>query len=180
MKIRRINLYGAPGSGKSTVASFLFYNLKIEQYQIELVNEYIKWWTYIPRVPVSWDSYYCQAKQITKEDVTLRSGTDLIVSDSPILLGYFYGVHHNTPGQEAMLKSFEEFQKMYPSIDILIKRPSHIPYNRKGRYEDEKDSNKIEIELTKVLVERVPFKTFFANETDAILKYVLFNLESNN
>lgn len=40
--MRKINFYGGPGSGKSTVASQLYTDLKILQYTTELVREAAK------------------------------------------------------------------------------------------------------------------------------------------
>ena len=37
-----INLYGAPGSGKSTIASGLFFHMKMAGLNVELASEYIK------------------------------------------------------------------------------------------------------------------------------------------
>ena len=37
-----INLWGAPGSGKSTTAAGLFFLMKINKYKVELVTEYAK------------------------------------------------------------------------------------------------------------------------------------------
>jgi len=112
-RIRRINFLGGPGSGKSTTAAFIYAELKKRGTSIELVDEYIKFWTYIPRVPKGFDSLYVQAKQIHKEDTILRAGTDFIVSDSPILLQYYYAKHHNTPVQKPMLDISLEFEEKY-------------------------------------------------------------------
>jgi len=41
----RICLFGSPSSGKSTLASKIFSRLKVDNYNVELVLEYIKEWT---------------------------------------------------------------------------------------------------------------------------------------
>jgi len=56
--VRRINLFGGPCSGKSTIASWLFSRLKEEDIDVEFVSEYIKGWTFIPRNCDSFDQLY--------------------------------------------------------------------------------------------------------------------------
>ena len=41
-KLKVINIFGAPNAGKSTVASGLFYLMKINGYNVELINESAK------------------------------------------------------------------------------------------------------------------------------------------
>lgn len=176
--IRRINLFGGPGSAKSTVSAFLYYNLKIRGLRVEQVYEYIKMWTYIPRKPISWDSFYCQAKQITKEDIILRGNVDYIVSDSPVLLQYFYAWYHKDYGQEAMISASRQLDNLYPSLNIFLSRPQDAKYDTVGRYEKEEESKKIDgliIDLLKR--EGIEFKTFDYTQTPDILNYVLTAIE---
>lgn len=178
MKIRRINLYGSSGCGKSTTSSMIFYELKKMQYNIELITEYIKLWTYIPRKPISWDGYYVQAKQITREDIILRGGIDLVVSDSPLLMQYFYAWYHKDPCAKSMLQACKDFEKQYSSINIFIQRPKDIPYNNKGRYETAEESEKIsKIMKSFLLKNKISFKTFYANEEKEIMEYVVGKLK---
>ena len=36
-----INLFGGPGAGKSTIASGLFYHMKIAGYNVEMTGEWV-------------------------------------------------------------------------------------------------------------------------------------------
>ncbi|MCD6435618.1 MAG: hypothetical protein J7L15_04455, partial [Clostridiales bacterium] len=132
------------------MASFIFAELKKAGINIELVNEYIKLWTYIPIVPTSYDSYYCQSQQIHKEDIILRAGTDMIVSDSPVLLAYFYAYHYNKPAQEAMLEIHKEFETDYPSINIILERKDEF-YDQSGRYENLEQSKEIDDKMVNLV-----------------------------
>ena len=133
-KIRRICLCGGAGCGKSKTANNICAQLGFKGYDIELVDEVIKDWTYIPRIPKDCDSFYLQGCQIQKEDVRLRAGVDLIVSDSPLFLQYFYACHHKVPMQGPMLAASNEFDDMYKSLYIFINREDSF-YDEKGRYE---------------------------------------------
>lgn len=169
--IRRINLLGGPGLGKSTLAAFIFQQMKKEGYKIELVTEYIKTWTYIPRSPRSWDSFYCQMKQVHQEDVILRSGMPLIITDSPIFLGCFYAWHHGDPGVPMMLDVVKRFDQMYPSLTILLDRGT-IFYDPAGRYETQKQALEADQQLAIFAECHIKFETFSAIEHQAILDYV--------
>lgn len=171
--IRRILFYGGPGCGKSTTAAFIFAELKKQGYSIELVDEYIKFWTFIPRVPKGFDSLYVQAKQVHKEDTILRAGTDLIVSDSPVLLQYFYAKHHNTPCQTQMLEIALEVEQHYPSLHIILQREDS-DYNELGRYETLQQAKDIDSEFKEYLQNLdVPYACFKCHDSQAILDYVL-------
>ena len=40
-----INFLGQPGSGKSVLGTQLYSELKIRDYEVEFVNEFVKTWT---------------------------------------------------------------------------------------------------------------------------------------
>jgi hypothetical protein len=171
-KIRRINLYGGPACGKSTMAASIFAELKRAGKNIEFVSEYIKLWTYIPIVPTGYDSYYCQSKHIHKEDIILRAGTDLIISDSPVLLAYYYASHYNTPAQDAMLAIHKEFERDYPSINIILEREDKF-YDQHGRYENLEQSKEIDAGMINLVIRHTEnYKSFSCLDQDGIIKYI--------
>lgn len=129
----RINLFGGPGIGKSTIAPYIFSQLKIQDYSVELVHEYIKEWAYINRVPESFDQIYIFAKQLHKEDVVLRK-VDHIVTDSPLLLQCVYARKYESPFTKEMISLCKKFQNKHDSIDILLQRDD-TTYKQEGRYE---------------------------------------------
>ena len=171
-KIRRICFYGGACTGKSTTAASVFAELKKTGHSVELVDEYIKFWTYIPRVPKGYDSLYVMSKQIHKEDTILRSGTDFIVSDSPIMLQYFYAQHHKAPAKEAMLDIAMEFESEYPSFNIVLQRDDK-DYDEHGRYETLEQAKEIDDELRQILDENgVCYNTFHCHDSLGIMECV--------
>jgi len=176
-KIRRINLYGGAGCGKSITATNIRAQLGFKGYDIELVDECIKDWTYIPRIPKDCDSFYLQAGQIQKEDIRLRAGVDLIVSDSPLMLQYFYAYHHKVPLQEPMRLAALEFEKLYPALHIFIDREDKF-YDEVGRYETLPQAKRIDISVKGVLVaNKISFTSRSCLDQDGIINYIISKLE---
>lgn len=134
-KIQRVCLYGGPGLGKSLTAMHLTDELCRARIPAEFVSEYVKGWAYINRKPESWDQVYLFAKQMHKEDVVLRKGKSSIVTECPMFLGICYAKKYKSFGWEHLAEMDKDFEKMYPSFNILIDR-ADCPYEQYGRFQD--------------------------------------------
>jgi predicted ATPase len=133
-RLRRVCLYGGSGVGKSTLAAWLFAELKVAGCNVEHVTERIKEWAYLGRKKKSFDEVLLFGEQLHREDFFLQHGVDFVVTDSPIFLQTFYSDligHCTVPGQIQMAW---EFEQEYPSFNILLDRTG-IPFSSKGRYE---------------------------------------------
>jgi hypothetical protein len=175
-KIRRINLFSGSGAGKSRCAAYIFSELKSRHLKIEYVTEYIKFWTYIPRFPKSFDSFYVTAKQVYHEDTILRGGMDYVISDSPLLLHYFYTAHHKAPAQLPILDVCKEMEREYPSLNLFINRIDEN-FSTVGRYENLEEAKEIDIKV-KVLLEAegIQYKEFGCDDKDNMVEYVYENI----
>lgn len=131
--IRRINIYGGPAIGKSTMACDLFARFKRDGKNIELVSEYIKFWTFINRQPQGFDQFYTLAKQVHQEDTMLRSGVDMIISDSPVLLSVYYAKRNQTPGLKHLVNFAKYYERAYPAVHIMLRRCDNR-YSSVGRF----------------------------------------------
>lgn len=131
----RISLFAGPGAGKSNLASKLYSELSARGHKIDLVQEYIKKWAYQGRVPEGFDQVKIFGEQIHAEELLLRKISH-IVTDSPIPMQVAYAKRYGLPGYQALEILAKEFDKSYPSINILLDRTG-IPYRSEGRYEDE-------------------------------------------
>ena len=110
-----INLYGGPGSGKSTTAAGLYYRMKMAHHNVELVTEYAKDLVYADRLEGMLDQQeYIFAKQNNRLH-RLRNKTDWVVTDSPILLSTVYV----NEGWQCVEK-FKELVKTTPRGIIII------------------------------------------------------------
>jgi nicotinamide riboside kinase len=139
---RRINLLSGPGVGKSTMAARIYSALKIKGRDIELVREHVKNWVYEERAPKSFDQVFLFGAQMRAEDIVLRSGVEILVTDSPLFLSICYAEAYETPGWRHLLPLCDEFEGAYPSVDIFLERRS--PYEPKGRFQDEGKAMKMD------------------------------------
>lgn len=177
--IRRINFYAGPGTGKSTTACDVFAKLKNKviheqlDIQVELVQEYVKSWAWEGRKPKGFDQVYICAQQMRREEIPLRNGVDIIVSDSPLLMQCAYARKYNTPCWEHLVGIVEEFEKAYPSLHIFLERGDR-PYVPKGRYETADEAKKMDEYIKSMLTLYVPnFECIAYTDTDKIIDKVL-------
>lgn len=172
-KIRRINLMGGACCGKSLSATNVRAQLGFKGYDIELVDEVIKDWTYIPRVPKGVDSFWLQASQMQKEDIRLRAGVNLTVTDSPVMLQWFHARYRKDPLQAAMFLAATEFERIYPSIHIFINREDKF-YDEMGRYENLKEAKEIDFSMKTLLrASKIDFVSFSCLDQDGIIDYII-------
>lgn len=140
-KIRRVCFYAGSGCGKTTSASGLFAELKRDtvankiDFQLELIQEYVKVWAWEKRKIESFDQNFIFANQQHLEDVPLRNGVDCIITDSPLLLSAAYARKTHVKSWQALITLAELHEEAYPGLHIFLERGER-PYVPKGRYED--------------------------------------------
>lgn len=178
MKIRRINLFGGPGIGKSTTAALLYANIKNNlihqnsEVKLELIQEYVKEWAWEGIKIRGFDQVYICANQLRREEIPLRSGVDMIITDSPLILQCIYSNKNNVPGYNELYGIAHAFEKQYPSINIMLDRGSR-PYVNHGRYETHDKA----IEMDKYIESElkynvIPYKKIPYNDIDSMVKYI--------
>lgn len=133
-----INLFGAPGSGKSTGAAFIFSQLKMRGINCELITEYAKDKTWEKNM----EALGCQEYIFGKQSFRMkrcRDKVDVIITDSPLPLGIFYntnpvlGEHY----ENLVLDVFNTYENM----NYALVRDK--PYNPIGRNQTEAESDEI-------------------------------------
>jgi hypothetical protein len=144
MKPLIVNLFAPPGSGKSTTASGLFYNLKNQGVNCELAGEYAKILTWSKRQHALQDQFYVFGKQHHRV-WTLSHDCDVIICDSPILLALAYADGYPQCFYDTISWSFNQ----YNNINFYINRVK--PYNPKGRNQTEEESNDMSIKILRIL-----------------------------
>jgi adenylate kinase family enzyme len=139
-----VNLYGGPGSGKSTMAARLFAELKEGNYNAELVTEYAKDLTWEKRVYTMQNQLYIFANQ--QHRLWRLQDVQVIITDSPLLLSLIYGRLSSTFYFQQVV--FEEYNR-YQNLNVFLNRTKE--YNAKGRSQSLEQAKLIDVEIKDVL-----------------------------
>lgn len=178
-----VNLFGSPGSGKSTGAAYLFSSLKLMGIDCEYVSEFAKdkCWEgnqFIFENPEN--QFYIGAKQFYRIN-QVYGKVDYIITDSPIFMNSFYNKSKYL-GEEYNVVTLRLFNK-FKNISFFINRVK--PYNRNGRNQTESESDKIAVEMKNTMeTYKIPFIISFGNEKgykqilDIILNYKIIKQEN--
>ncbi len=148
-----INLFGGPGSGKSTTAAGLFYFLKKMGINAEYVTEFAKDLVYQNNLTELGDQFNIFSQQNNK--LKILSGVDVVITDSPLIFSALYPNKHY-PISEMEKKEIEAFEtvvvshfKRYKSINIFLNRAhDYVPH---GRTQDEAGAIRLSQEIKNFL-----------------------------
>ena len=141
-----VNLFGAPGAGKSTGAAYIFSQLKIKGVNIELVTEFAKDMTWEKNKKALTNQIYMLGNQLQRI-YRCQDEVDVIVTDSPLLLNILY---NNNP---ILDKNFENLVvnifNSYNNLNYYIQRVKE--YNPIGRNQTKEESEIIANKLINLL-----------------------------
>lgn len=104
----KINLFGGPGIGKSTVSAILFAELKIAGINVETVHEYAKELVYEGHdLREATKEFQTKIfKEQLRRELLFLNKAEVLISDSPLLLNAYYhgdpkiieiALRHSTP-----------------------------------------------------------------------------------
>lgn len=134
-----INLFGGPGTGKSTTAADLFALMKWNNMNAELVNEYAKEVTWEERFRILEDQFYVTAKQ-NRKLTRIKDQVEWAVTDSPLILALAYAKEDYLPNY--FRKLVMELYDTYDNINIFLEREK--PYHKVGRSQTEEQARAID------------------------------------
>lgn len=133
----RIGIIGVPGSGKTSLArsitSACRHSKSPNLNRIELVSEYAR--RYISKhgdINEIWEQYRIMEKQIEWEDSIPINKTDLLITDSPVHLGFLYASELVTNKPKDIMVYNDIFKKLSklnenkPRYDLIIHLPPDI------------------------------------------------------
>lgn len=172
-KTKVINLFGGAGAGKSTLASAIFYELKMRGLRAEQVGEYIKKWAWAGRVPGKFDQFYIFGQQCYSESL-LYEKVDFIVTDSPLMLIPFYEQKLNqTDLLEDTVNKFMNYAEQHGVSyhNFWLERPNY--YDTKGRYQSKEEAAETDLELKKFLESKNHFLINLPKDDKLRIKEVL-------
>lgn len=177
-ELKVINLFGCPGSGKSTTAAGLFYFMKLKGYKVELVTEFPKDLVYDGTLEVMLDRQEVIFAEQNQRLHRLRGKVEYVITDSPILLSTVYPKINQEQfgvGEWDALPAFIEFVKAvhntYCNLNYYLHRST--VYQTYGRLQDEEQAAQIDIAIRNALACH-PHKSFDVDGdlVDNILNHV--------
>lgn len=136
-----INLFGAPGTGKTTMAAAIFAEMKDRRKSCEMVLEFAKEAYWEGRDVVFENEIYMFAKKHHKMHI-LNGQVDFIITDSPLLMSKFYNEKYGNGQFNSLNDLALEQHDRFKNINIFLDRVK--PYNKEGRRETEKEAMDIE------------------------------------
>lgn len=149
-KLKVINLYGAPGVGKSAVRSGVFWLMKSMGESIEEVNEYAKYLELTDqRARLRTQQMLVLAKQHDKQ-LILQGKYTYAVTDSPLhLCGYYAGPNYLNNFPSLIAEAYQDFE----NINFFLTRNVEEGYETMGRSQSMEDSKKDSIGIRQYLID---------------------------
>lgn len=151
MTAKIINLWGGPGSGKSTIASELFPLMKRDGFNCELVTEFAKELSYEKRYDTLKDQLYILGRQ-NHRMVRLLDEVDYVITDSPILMNLAYVDDDYLPWSYPDL--VEELFSTYNNINFFINRPPESTYRQHGRIQTYEEACELDRKIIGIFNQR--------------------------
>ena len=171
-----VNLFGGPGSGKSTTCAGVFSKLKLAGVNCEMALEYVKDKIWENSLNVLDDQIYVFGKQFHRLNC-LKDKADVIITDSPILLSIIYNKEMSNYLDDLIVEQFRKFN----NLNYYLVRDES--FNQTGRIHNLEESvekdNQIKIMLNKY---NISYTTVYKNNSvDTIIDDVMkaVNIDSH-
>ena len=164
-----VNLFSGPGSGKTSIASGLMYELKKKHISCDAPYEFPKLLAWDDNQSAIKDQLYVIANQ-HRGIVHSYGKVDYIVLDSPILLSLVYKNYYDENAYPSVLYN-ESFDKMilgihshYDNLNIVLKRGVGV-YNNKERFQQLNSSLELDILIKNMLdIHSIPYVEIEVND----------------
>ena len=146
-----INIFGAPGVGKSTISAGLFYHMKIRGYKVEFITEYAKELTYDKSYIKLKDQLLVFANQFHRYYKLQNISLDYLIHESPFIMGLSYF----NPDDIIPEKEFKDLVislfNNTKNLNIYIERNEDNEYQEFGRNQTLEESKKLENTILDIL-----------------------------
>lgn len=143
-KQKVLNLLAGPGVGKTSTATGVFSELKWRGYNVELALEYAKDLVWNEDFKALHNQIRIFGEQYQRQK-RLVGKVDLIITDSPLILGLIYGKDESSIFHQLVIEKFEEFDNR----NVLLIRKK--PYQQAGRVQTEEAAKTIDDEIAGLL-----------------------------
>jgi hypothetical protein len=139
-----VNFFAGPGTGKSTVMAHCFAELKWRGVDCEMSTEFAKDKVWEGSAHILDNQFYVSGKQYHRLK-RLKGKVDVILTDSPLLLGMYYGNKEPKEFGALLLQHFNTFN----NLNIFLERKKG--YNPNGRLQTELQAIEIDKEVMKIV-----------------------------
>lgn len=140
-----VNFYAGPGAGKTTASMELTTALKKAGINVEYVQEYAKELVLENKEEILLDQRRVVDEQYSRLN-RLRNSVDVIVTDSPVLLGIVYGEDRI---DDAYRKQIRSYYDSFNNFDVQIERET--VYQTFGRVQTEEEAIAIDGKIKDML-----------------------------
>lgn len=146
-----VNIYGGPGTGKSTTGALVFGALKQRDHNVENAHEYAK--------DLTWEKHFDKLSfqpLVAAEQMwrirRLLTQVSAVISDTSTLLGLIYGTEEGgvTPAFKTWL--LDDYKRRN-TLDIYLQRDPSRPYNPIGRNQTEEEALAVDSKIRDLLTE---------------------------
>ena len=167
-----INILGGPGTGKSTLLSGLFYELKIQGIICDVIPEVAKKLTYEKRYDILKNrQMYIFSEQLNELRTLDDNKIDLVITDGSLINSIVYSKEDNPHFNDLVLYEFNK----YENLTYYLKRETN--YQTSGRRQDINGALKVDEQTLNTFEKfNIDYKEVgLKNSKDIILKDILKN-----
>jgi len=143
-----INLFAAPGTGKTTTGQILSGLLSMANFKVEYIPEFAKFATLSRNRAALSDQIYMFAKQENRLNVLRDAGLDYIVMDGPLPIALLFQPADYYQGYEPLVM---EVFRSYENLNFYLSKNPKFAYKTHGRNENEEESRQLDQLLRSVL-----------------------------
>ncbi len=141
-----VNFYAGPGAGKTTVALELTAELKKAGFNVEYVPEYAKELVLENKTELLKDQQHVIDEQYRRLD-RFRDSVDVIVTDSPLLLGQVYGEGRISAEYHNQIRTYYD---SFDNFNLWVTRGNEA-YQQAGRVENAEQAKELDGRIMSML-----------------------------
>lgn len=165
-----INLFGGPGSGKSTLCALIFAQLKMMGINCEMATEYVKDIVWEESFKKMENQIYIFGKQHSRVN-RLLGKVDIIITDSPLLNSIVYDISKNPYLKDLVMFEFKKLK----TLNFYVKRK--FDYRPDGRVQDLEQAKQVDVDYNQLLIDN---SIQYYEVESGNIDFVINTLKENN